>query len=58
MAVYEVTLKEIEIYLVKVEADDELSAKNAAWLELENAENKHNYHHDSDSESDACEIDN
>ena len=57
MAVYEVTLKEIEVYLVKVEADDELSAINAAWLELGNAENKHNYHHDSDSESGAYEVD-
>lgn len=53
---YEVTLKEIEIYVVTVEAANEEEARNAAWEKLTEDGNKYKYHHDSDGESEAIEV--
>lgn len=55
---YEVTIREIEIYTVPVEADSIAEAKDKAWdLLTDNNENKAKYHNDSDGESEAIELD-
>jgi len=56
MPKYEVTLKEIEIYVVNVEAESEKEAKNKAWEILEeNGRDK--YHNDSDGEAEITDSD-
>jgi len=52
---YEVTLKQIEVYCMDVEAETEKEAIEKAW-ELYEAD-KNEYHHDSESESIAYDID-
>ena len=47
---YEVTLKEIEIYVVNVEADSEEEAKQEAWATLEE-NGRSSFHTDSDGEA-------
>lgn len=60
MAKYEVKLKQIEHYLVEVEADDldEDNLDNAiekAWGMIEDEEGKEKYHNFSDGEAEATE---
>lgn len=58
MPKYEVVLKEIEVYVVRVEADSEESAIDKAWDEITDCEeHKFKYHNDSEAESKAYEID-
>jgi len=50
MPKYEVTLKEIEIYVVNVEAEDEDEAVTKAWVTL-HEQGKNSFYSDSDSEA-------
>lgn len=58
MPFYEVTLKEIETYVItKIEADDEFEAIEKGWeLLFESEENKAKYYNDSDEQSEAVKI--
>jgi len=58
MPKFTVILKEIEIYEVEVDADNESEACVEAWEFLTNVgeSNRHKFHVDSDSESEAEEI--
>lgn len=52
MPKYEVVLKQSEIYIVTVVADDEEEAKELAWDKLSSDDNnKYDYHHDSVGET-------
>lgn len=55
MANWEVTLKEIEVYFVRVEAESESEAIEKAMDAIEGAEGKAIHHDDSDGEVDAVE---
>ena len=54
---FEVTIKEIEIYEMEVEAEDKDAAIEQAWEMIDTEEGKAKYHNDSDGESSAVEID-
>ena len=56
MPKYEVTLKEIEIYVITIEACDHDEAIRKAWDMLDSEESKQNYHHDSDCEDEFYEL--
>lgn len=51
---YRIELKEIEIYEIEVEAEDEDTAMEKAWSEIEDDKGRLNWH--SDSDSDGCII--
>lgn len=51
-----VTIKEIEIYTVKVEADNEDEATDKAW-EMLDTKDKFDYHNNSDGETEVYELD-
>lgn len=55
---YEVTIREIEIYSLEVEAETDEEAQDKAWELLTEGDekNKGQYHHDSDGSSEAYEI--
>jgi hypothetical protein len=57
MPKYEVKLKDIEIYVIKVRADNKDSAIDKAWEMICTEKGKAEHHYDSDGESDATEID-
>lgn len=58
MPKYDVTMREIEIYIVEdVEADDESEAYEVAQLLIGTEEGKQKYHSDSDAEYTAYEPD-
>lgn len=58
MPKYEVTIREIEIYVVPVEAENEDQASEIAWeMITENEDSKYKYHNDSDGETEVEEID-
>lgn len=54
MPQYEVTLKNIEIYTLTVDAESENEAIGTGWDMLD--ENKNKYHNDSDFEESAFEV--
>ena len=56
MATYEVTIRETEVYIVEVEANNDFEAEDQAWKKLEQ-EGRDGYHNDSDSDVEICEID-
>ena len=51
------TLREIEVYVLKIEADDKEEALEKAYKEIETEEGKNTYHNDSDGESTVYEAD-
>ena len=54
---YIVTVREIEIYVVKVKANSEQEAEDHAFEEIiEKGESKLNYHVDSNCEADVLEV--
>jgi hypothetical protein len=58
MPKYEVTIREIETYVLSVEAGSEQEAKDLAWEMLaESGKDKERYHYDSDGDAEAVEID-
>jgi hypothetical protein len=56
MPKYEVKLKDIEIYVIKVRADDKDNAIDKAWEMICTEDGKSEHHYDSDGEGDATEI--
>jgi len=54
---YEITLKEIEKYVMEVEAENETEAFTKAYALIETDEGKAMYHDDSDSEYEAYDLD-
>lgn len=57
MPIYEVTIKEIEIYVIdEIEANSEDEAKEMAWELITDDEGKQKYHNDSDGKSEALEL--
>ena len=56
MPKYEVILKEIEIYVVEIEAETEEEALDKAWDTVMTKEGKLNYYHESDGDSEVHEL--
>jgi len=52
---YEVTIKEIEIYIIEVDATDEDNAYDKAWDKL-GSDDKDDYHSNSDAETEVKEL--
>lgn len=50
MTKYNVEIREIEVYSIDVEAEDEDAAERIAQELLENRDERYNYHVDSDTE--------
>lgn len=55
MKIYDVTLKQIEIYSIQVSANSRKEAIDKAWGFIESDEGKAEYHYDSDAEQEAIE---
>jgi len=53
---YEIILKEIEVYVLDIEADSEDEALQMAYSKIDSEDGRANYHHDSDGEYEIFEL--